>query len=83
MKSCLLQNSTDRPRGYYAKRSKSDIERKMPYDFTYTCNLKSKTNIKQTQIQGQTVAWLPEGRKVGGINEMGERLGGSTRYDIN
>ena len=29
------------PTGYYAK---SDIERQLPYDFTYMWNLKIKTN---------------------------------------
>ena len=76
-------NSSARSRGYYAKWSKSDRERQMPFDFTHTCNLKNKTNIlKQTQIQGQTVAWLPEGRKVGGINEMAKRFRGSTPVTI-
>ena len=34
----------DGPRGYYAKWSKSDTERQIPYDFTYMWNLKNKIN---------------------------------------
>ena len=34
----------DGPRGYYAKWNKADRERQIPYDFTYTWNLKNKTN---------------------------------------
>ena len=37
-------NNMDGPRGYYAKWDKSDRERQRLYDFTYTWNLKSKTN---------------------------------------
>ena len=32
------------PRGYYAKWNKSDWERQILYDFTYTWNLKNKIN---------------------------------------
>ena len=37
-------NDMDRPRGYYAKWNKSERDRKIPYDFTYMCNLENKTN---------------------------------------
>ena len=37
-------NNMDEPRGFYSKWNKSDSERKMPYNFTYMCNLKNKTN---------------------------------------
>lgn len=35
-------NNMDGSRGYYAKWSKSDEERQIPYDFTYMQNLKNK-----------------------------------------
>ena len=45
--SCCMWG-TDGPRGYYAKYSESDREQ-IPYDFTYTWNLKSKqTNKTET-----------------------------------
>ena len=40
----------DGPRGYYTKWNKSNWERQIPYDFTYMCNLKNKTEI-DSQIQ--------------------------------
>lgn len=43
MKFCHLQNM-DGPRGYYTKWNKSSRERQTPQDFTYTWNLKNKTN---------------------------------------
>ena len=39
-----VSNSLDGPRGYYAKWSRSDRERQMPYDFTDMWNLKTKIN---------------------------------------
>ena len=44
----LSKCNIDVPRGYYAKRNKSERERRIPCDFTYTWNLKNKIN-KQTQ----------------------------------
>ena len=32
------------PRGYYAKRNKQDRGKEILYDFTYTWNLRNKTN---------------------------------------
>ena len=32
----------DGPRGYYAKRNKSN-RKQIPHDFTFMCNLKAKT----------------------------------------
>ena len=32
----------DGPRGYYAKKNKSNLERQVLYDFTYMWNLKAK-----------------------------------------
>ena len=49
MKPCHC-NNMNRPRGYYAKWNKSDRERQIPYDFTYMCNLKHKTN-EQTKLK--------------------------------
>ena len=38
-----ISRNMDRPRGYYAKWSKSDRERQIPYDLTHMGNLKNKT----------------------------------------
>ena len=40
----------DGPRGHYAKWNKSDIERQIPYDFSYVEDLKNETNKKQKEI---------------------------------
>ena len=37
-------NNMDGPRGYYAKWSKSDTKRQIPYDFTYMWNIKKEQN---------------------------------------
>ena len=37
------------PWGHYAKLNKADRERQMPYDFTYTWNLKTNKLIKSKQ----------------------------------
>ena len=42
-------NNMDGPRGYYAKLNKSDREGQILYDFTYTWNLKNKTNEQTEQ----------------------------------
>ena len=39
----------DGTRGYYAKLNKSDREGQILYDFTYTWNLKNKTNEQTEQ----------------------------------
>ena len=46
----------DGPRGYHTKRSKSERERQIPYDITYTWNLKYNTNehIYETETDSQT-----------------------------
>ena len=45
----------DGPRGYCADWGKSGREIQIPYDFTYMCNPKNKTNeqIKQKQTYGE------------------------------
>ena len=42
-KSCHLQQQMDGSWGYYAKWSKSDGEREIPYDFTLMWNTKKQT----------------------------------------
>ena len=37
-------DNIDGPRGHYAKWSKSDRERQIPYDLPYMCNLKENQN---------------------------------------
>ena len=52
----------DGPRDYHTKQSKSDRERKIPYDNTYMRNLKYDTNelIYETDSQTQRIdLWLP------------------------
>ena len=45
----------DGPTDYHTKQSKSERERQIPYDITYTWNLKHDTNelIYETEIQLQ------------------------------
>ena len=43
-RNLAIYDNMNGPRGYYVKRNKSDRERQIPYDFTYTGNLKYKTN---------------------------------------
>ena len=56
----------DGPRYYHTKRSKSKRDRQIPYDITYTRNLKYDTNeficetATATQMQ-RTDVWLPKG----------------------
>ena len=47
LKSCHL-NSTDGPKGYYAKWNKSDRERQITYEFTYMWNLKNEAEQEKT-----------------------------------
>ena len=52
------------PRDYHTK---SDRERQIFYDITYTCYLKNKTNksIYKTETDSQTQntnSWLPKGK---------------------
>ena len=42
-------DNIDGPRGYYAKRNKSDRERQISYDFTYILNLRNQIN-EQTKL---------------------------------
>ena len=46
----------DGPRDYHTKSSKSERERQIPYDITYTWNLKYDTNelIYETETDSQT-----------------------------
>ena len=46
----------DEPRDYHTKWSKSEEERQIPYDITYTWNLKYDTNepIYETETDTQT-----------------------------
>ena len=41
----VICNKMDGPWGHYAKWNKSDIERQVLYDLTYTGNLKQKVNL--------------------------------------
>ena len=57
------------PRDYHTKRSKSERERQIPYDFTYMWNLKYDRNelIYETEKDLQklrTDLWLPRQRWV-------------------
>ena len=59
------------PRDYHTKRSKSERERQIPYDFTYMWNLKYDRNelIYETEKDLQklrTGLWLPRQRWVRG-----------------
>ena len=64
----------DRPRYYRTKLSKSDRERQISYDITYTWNLKENDTyelIYKTETKSQTLKtnlWLPKGKGGGGIN---------------
>ena len=44
-------NNMDGPWGHYAKWNKTDRERQLPYNFTYTWNLKNKRTNKTKQKQ--------------------------------
>ena len=41
----------DEPRGFYAKLNTSDRERQIPYDFTYTWNLKKNKINEQAKLK--------------------------------
>ena len=61
----------DRPRDH-TKQSKSERERQIPYDITYTWNLKydTKEHIYETKTDSQTQRtdlWLPSGDGWGGM----------------
>ena len=49
-------SNMDGPRDYHTKRSKSEIERQIPYDITYMWNLKYNTSehIYKTETDSQT-----------------------------
>lgn len=57
----------DHPRVYYGKWNKSDRERQVPYDISYTWNLKTKTNeqISNKRIDSST-------QRTGGCHRGGE-----------
>ena len=60
-------SNMDGPRDYYTKWNKSEREKQMSYDITYTWNLKYDTNqlIYETETDSQTHStdlWLPRGR---------------------
>ena len=62
-------SNTDGPRNYATKWSKSERERQISYDITYTGNLKYDTNelIYETETDAQTQRtglWSPRGRRV-------------------
>ena len=66
----------DGPRGYHTKQSKSERERHIPHDITYTWNLKYDTNehIYEREIDSQTERtdlWLPRRRGGGKDWEFG------------
>ena len=48
-------DNMDEPREYYAKWNKSDRERQIPYDLTYMCNLKNKTNEQTKQNRNRLI----------------------------
>ena len=59
-------SNMDGPRDYYTKWNKSEREKQMSYDITYTWNLKYDTNelIYETETDSQTHStdlWLPRG----------------------
>ena len=63
----------DEPRDYHTRRSKSENERKIPYDITYMWNLKYDTNelIYKTETQRhrkQTYGYQRGKGMGGGIN---------------
>ena len=54
----------DGPRGYYAKKNKSNLERQVLYDFTYMWNLKAKRKKKcnRTVIDTENKCGYQRGR---------------------
>ena len=67
----------DGPTDYHTKQSKSERERQIPYDITYTWNLKHDTNelIYETETDSHTqrTGWLPKRRGMveGWIGSLG------------
>ena len=63
----------DGPRGYYAKKNKSNLERQVLYDFTYMWNLKAKQMKKcnRTVIPTENKCGCQRGRAQG-MSEIGE-----------
>ena len=63
----------DGPRGYYAKKNKSNLERQVLYDFTYMWNLKAKQMKKcnRTVIHTENKCGCQRGRAQG-MSEIGE-----------
>ena len=64
-------SNMDANRDYHSKWSKSERERQIPCDITYTWNLKYDTNelIYETETESyiqRTNGWSPYGRGVGG-----------------
>ena len=58
----------DGPRGCYAKRNKSDRERRLSGEFSYTWNPKTKTN----KTDSQRTKWWFQWKGVVRATEMGE-----------
>ena len=66
-------SNMDATRDDHTKQSKSERERQIPNDITYTWNLKYDTNelIYKTETDSQTQRtdlWLPSGREWGGMD---------------
>ena len=76
-------SNVDGPRDYHTKGSKSERERQIPYDITYTWNLKYNTN-KLIYNQKQTHKYREKtcGRQREGVVEEG-RIGSVGLADAN
>ena len=77
---CICRNM-DGPRDYHTKPSKSERERQIPYDISYTWNLKYDANehFYETEMDSQsTDLWLPRERTLGE-----GRMGSSGLADAN
>ena len=66
----VICTNMDATSDYHTEWSKSERERQIPYDNTYTWNLKYGTNepVYKTKIDSQiqrTDLWLPRGKRVG------------------
>ena len=73
----------DGPRDDHTKWSKSDRERQISYDTTYTWNLKYDTNepVYEIETESQTYLtdwWLPRGRRSGLADVMDKQQGPTT-----
>ena len=69
----------DEPRGFYAKLNTSDRERQIPYDFTYTWNLKKnkindQAKLKQTHRYKEQTDSYWGGGGVEGLDGKGEGI---------